>query len=243
MFGGYVLAVPRAPTTTRTCAGARACRSRMAALAATRLFSAGGAGGLVLQAWALRRAGPRGARGRRPHGHLHRPPVPRLHAGRGDRSATACTSASSTGAAPFAITFVPADAGAGGDGRSACRWASSRPTCRSASTHGPAAQRLAQLPASASAGIRDGAAAAAPRPTARVAGAIAFWAFQIAVLWASLRRVRRRAAARGARRRLLRRHARQPAAAAGRHRRRRRRDDRRLRGLRRRLRASPSSPS
>ena len=39
--------------------GARATRSRWPALAATRLFSAGGAGGLVLQAWALRRAGMR----------------------------------------------------------------------------------------------------------------------------------------------------------------------------------------
>ena len=40
-----------------TSTGARPTRSRMAGLAATRLFSAGGAGGIVLTYWALRKAG------------------------------------------------------------------------------------------------------------------------------------------------------------------------------------------
>jgi hypothetical protein len=46
--------------------------------------------------------------------------------------------------------------------------------------------RLAQLPASASAGIRDALHRVAARDRA-LFGAIAFWAFQIAVLWASFR--------------------------------------------------------
>ena len=50
----------------RGSACARATRSRWPALAATRLFAAGGAGGIALTAWAMRRAGMSRARGRRP---------------------------------------------------------------------------------------------------------------------------------------------------------------------------------
>ena len=57
----------------RASAGARATRSRWPALAASRLFAAGGAGGLVLTAWALRRAGIARARGRRQDDRVPRP--------------------------------------------------------------------------------------------------------------------------------------------------------------------------
>ena len=50
----------------------------MAGLAATRLFAAGGAGGVALTAWALRRSGMAGARGRLPHGRVPRAPLRRL---------------------------------------------------------------------------------------------------------------------------------------------------------------------
>ena len=45
----------------------------MAGLAASRIFAAGGAGGLVLQAWALRQAGPGQARRRRQDDQLPGP--------------------------------------------------------------------------------------------------------------------------------------------------------------------------
>jgi uncharacterized membrane protein YbhN (UPF0104 family) len=51
---------------------------------------------------------------------------------------------------------------------------------------GRLAQRLANAPAATSAGIRDAAAHLRSRDPALV-GAIAFWAFQIGVLWASFR--------------------------------------------------------
>ena len=55
MFGGYVIQF-HAIYETRL-RWQESLQITMAALAASRLFSAGGAGGLVLQAWALRRAG------------------------------------------------------------------------------------------------------------------------------------------------------------------------------------------
>ena len=52
----------------------------MAGLAATRLFSAGGAGGIVLTYWALRKAGMPRTRVGRADGRLPRPPLRGLHA-------------------------------------------------------------------------------------------------------------------------------------------------------------------
>ena len=54
----------------------------MAGLAASRIFAAGGAGGLVLQAWALRQAGMRQARGGRQDDQLPRPHLLPLRARR-----------------------------------------------------------------------------------------------------------------------------------------------------------------
>ena len=49
------------------------------------------------------------------------------------------------------------------------------------------AQRLANLPAAASAGMRDALAAPAPPATRRWPARSLFWAFQVAVLWAAFR--------------------------------------------------------
>ena len=56
----------RRSASSSTCAGARATRSRWPGLAATRLFSAGGAGGIVLTYWALRKAAMPARGSRRP---------------------------------------------------------------------------------------------------------------------------------------------------------------------------------
>ena len=57
----------------------------MAGLAATRLFSAGGAGGIVLTYWALRKAGMPRAPDGLPDGRLPGPALRRLHARPGAR--------------------------------------------------------------------------------------------------------------------------------------------------------------
>ena len=61
MFGGYVMmfrgVFVRAEAPALGSGGARATQITMAGLAASRIFAAGGAGGLVPTAWALRRAG------------------------------------------------------------------------------------------------------------------------------------------------------------------------------------------
>ena len=67
----------------------------MAGLAATRLFAAGGAGGIALTAWALRRAGMARARGRRPDARVPRAALRGLHAARSSSAASGSTSGSS----------------------------------------------------------------------------------------------------------------------------------------------------
>ena len=81
MFGGYVLLFHG--VFARAAAGRVTLRESylicMAGLAATRLFSAGGAGGIVLTAWALRAAGlPRRVVADKTIA-LPRPHLPRLH--------------------------------------------------------------------------------------------------------------------------------------------------------------------
>ena len=191
MFGGYVFlfqgifgtACPR-PLGVR-----ESYEITMAALAATRLFSAGGAGGLILIAWALRRAG------------MRRQTV-------ADRTIsflvltylvyTGCLIVFGfglhfgvlPGPDPFAITFIPAllalvvtvvglsiafvptdltkrlEGFAARGGRLASL-----------------AQRAAAVPATISAGMRDALRHLASRDPALL-GAVLFWAFQIAALWA-----------------------------------------------------------
>src|SRR5215217_21170 len=164
----------------------------MAGLAASRIFAAGGAGGLVLTAWALRRSGMRKrVVADKTLTFLILTYMPYMAAlivcGLGLRLGIF------PGEAPFGLTVVPAiiaviltaigvstvlvppdlqsrvEGFARGHGRL-----------------GTWAQRLANLPASASAGMRD-ALRHLRHPDPALAGAILFWAFQVAVLWASFR--------------------------------------------------------
>ena len=153
----------------------------MAALAASRMFSAGGAGGLVLQAWALRHAG------------LEAREV-------ADRTVTfiviqyliymvavvlvrlRAVLRPPPGRAPFAITFVPAALAlvATVVGLSL---GFVPPDLQKRMDAQGRLRRLAQLPASASAG-HPRRAQRLRSPDASVARRDRFWAFQIAVLWA-----------------------------------------------------------
>jgi uncharacterized membrane protein YbhN (UPF0104 family) len=180
MFGGYVLAFHRVLGEGRL-SWRESYQVTLAALAATRLLSAGGAGGLVLQAWALRRAGMEAREvsdrtvsfivltylvytlslvvfglalylGVLPGEHpLAVTLLPALLAGL-------------VTAAGLSLAFVPPNLPA----RVGGRWAT----------------KLATVPATLSAGMRDALARIRGRDAA-CAGTAAFWAFQIAVLWAS----------------------------------------------------------
>lgn len=194
MFGGYVLLFQGvfARTDSRSLTWRESYQITMAGLAATRLFSAGGAGGIALTAWALRRSGMRrrvvadktisflvltylvyttalvvfgfGLR----FGVFH-----------GDDPFTMtvipATLALVLTILGLSVAFVPTDF--------------ERRLKSLATRHGRVgrlAQRLATVPATASAGIRDALAHLRSRDPALL-GAIAFWAFQIAVLWASFK--------------------------------------------------------
>jgi uncharacterized protein (TIRG00374 family) len=164
----------------------------MAGLAATRIFAAGGAGGLVITAWALRRSGMRR----------------RLVA---DKTLTFLILTYMpymaalivcgfglylgvfNGEAPFGLTVVPAVIAiiltAIGVSTVLVPTDLQRRLegfARQRGKVGRIAQRLANLPASASAGMRD-ALKHLRHPDPALAGAIFFWAFQVAVLWASFR--------------------------------------------------------
>jgi uncharacterized protein (TIRG00374 family) len=164
----------------------------MAGLAASRIFAAGGAGGLVLQAWALRRSGM----GKRVVADTtlsfliltYFPYVVALIVcGLGLRLGLF------PGEAPFTLTVVPAILAAialaiglavalvptdlqrrlGGWSRRNGRF-------------GRLAAKLANAPASASAGMRDAIAHVRSGDPALL-GAFLFWGFQILVLWAAFR--------------------------------------------------------
>jgi uncharacterized protein (TIRG00374 family) len=164
----------------------------LAGLAASRIFAAGGAGGLVLTAWALRRAGL----GRRfvadkTLTFLILTYLPYMAAlivcGLGLRIGLF------NGEAPFGLTVVPAIIAAIltalGISTALVPTDLQRRLDGFASRGGhfaKLAQRLANLPAAASAGMRD-ALTHIRHPDPALAGAILFWAFQVAVLWASFR--------------------------------------------------------
>jgi uncharacterized protein (TIRG00374 family) len=162
----------------------------MAGLAAARLFAAGGAGGLLLTAWALRQAGvPARAVADKTLSFLFLTYLPYAAA------VIVCGFGLALGvfegAAPFTMTVVPAVvalimmviAGA----------LALVPTdlqrrlegfARRRGRIGRIAQRLANVPAATSAGIRDAIAHLRSRDPALL-GAIGFWGFQIGVLWAA----------------------------------------------------------
>jgi uncharacterized protein (TIRG00374 family) len=193
MFGGYVTmfrGVFLRADGSRRIDWKVAYQITMAGLAASRIFAAGGAGGLVLQAWALRRAGmPRRRVADTTLSFLILTYVPYVVAvivcGFGLRVGLL------EGPAPFALTVVPAVIGviALGIGLAVAlvptdlqRRVGSIP-CGSGRL-ARLLQKLANAPASASAGMRDAIDHVRSGDPALL-GAIAFWGFQIFVLWAA----------------------------------------------------------
>ncbi len=193
-FGGYVMMFQGIFVRGGTRAGARidwraSYQITMAALAATRLFAAGGAGGIALTAWALRRAG-----------------MPRRKVADKTLAFLILTYAVYmaalvvcgfglyfdllAGPGPFAITVIPALFGllaimlALGLGRVP---PDLQRRLEGFATRGGrlarVAQRLANAPAAFSAGIREALAHVRERDPALL-GAVAYWGFNVAVLWA-----------------------------------------------------------
>jgi uncharacterized membrane protein YbhN (UPF0104 family) len=196
MFGGYVMmfrgVFVRTPGGGARIGWRESYQITMAGLAASRIFAAGGAGGLVLTAWALRRAGMRKRLvADKTLSFLILTYFPYVAAliicGLGLRIGLF------PGEAPFGLTVVPAVfAGiALAIGLSIALvptdlqrrlggWA------RRGGRAARAAQQLANLPASASAGMRDALEHVRSRDPG-LTGAIVYWAFQILVLWAAFR--------------------------------------------------------
>jgi uncharacterized protein (TIRG00374 family) len=159
----------------------------MAGLAASRIFAAGGAGGLVLQAWALRQAG------------LARRVV-------ADKTISFLVLTYSPyavavivcglglyfgifpGDAPFSMTVVPAAVAIVLVVLTVSIVLVPPDLQRRMSGRGKSriAQRLAHVPAASSAGVRDAIRHLRSRDPALL-GAILFWAFQIAVVWAAFK--------------------------------------------------------
>ena len=161
----------------------------MAGLAATRLFAAGGAGGIALTAWALRRSGlgPRTVAARM---------IAFLVLLYGVYMAALVIDGLGlyvgvfSGPAPFAITLVPAIFGAvviavflgmalvpGDLERLVIRWTPGE------HWGGRAARKLAALPGTAATGVRTAIALTRTNDPALV-GTIAWWILNIAILWA-----------------------------------------------------------
>jgi len=191
MFGGYVAMFRGVFVRAGSRIGwAASYQITMAGLAASRLFAAGGAGGLVLTAWALRRSGM----GRRTVADktisfLVLTYLPYVFA------VVLCGFGLHwglfAGDDPFSLTFVPAVAGVVLLGIALA--IAFIPTDLQRRLSGFAAregrlgrltQRLAAVPAATSAGVRDALDHLRSRDPALL-GAVLFWGFQIAVLWAA----------------------------------------------------------
>ena len=193
MFGGYVAlfhgVFVRAGLPLTVKESYQIC---MAGLAATRLFSAGGAGGLILTAWALRKRGmPRRLVADRTLGFLllqylvymlalivcgfglHFGVLP----GSDPVSLTLIPAilAVIVTAIGLAVALVPTDAQNRLD-----------TFAQRQGRLGRLAQRLAHIPAAFSAGMRDALSHLRSKDPA-VLGAVLFWTFQILVLWAAFR--------------------------------------------------------
>lgn len=191
-FGGYVLQFHGifAPGAPRRLAPAEAYQVTMAALAATRLFAAAGAGGLAMQAWAMRRSG------------MSRRMV-------ADRTITflvvqywiytaalvvfglGLDAGVFSGKAPFAVTVLPAILAI--VAMTIAGLLALTPTdlqrrlehiTQGGGRFARIAQRLANVPAAASTGVRA-AIGHVRHPDQTLGGAFAFWTFNIAVLWAA----------------------------------------------------------
>ena len=192
MFAGYVAMFRGVFVRAESCSriGWReSYQITMAGLAASRLFAAGGAGGLVLTAWALRRSGMRPREvadktlafliltyfpyvvaiivcGFGLHFGLFAGPAPLAF------TLIPAVVASIVLAIGLLIALVPTDLQRRLEG-----------FAHRKGRLGRFAQRAANLPAASSAGMRDALEHVRSGDPALL-GAISFWAFQIAVLWA-----------------------------------------------------------
>jgi uncharacterized protein (TIRG00374 family) len=164
----------------------------MAGLAATRLFSAGGAGGIVLTYWALRRAGmPRRETAARMVAFLVL--VYAVYMLTLVINGVLLRIGVLSGPAPAGLTIVPAAIAGGlilvfllaslvpGDLERRFSHASQK------RLWGRVVRRLASVPSTAAVGIREALAfvRGPSRGGIAVAGAIGFWAAQIGILWAA----------------------------------------------------------
>ncbi|MBA3328207.1 MAG: flippase-like domain-containing protein [Solirubrobacterales bacterium] len=190
-FGGYVLLFQ----SVFVRAGSRidvaaSYQITMAGLAATRLFAAGGAGGIALTAWALRRSGmARRTVADRTLAFLVLTYV--VYAAALVVVGFGLYLGLLPGPGPWEITLVPAIFGLGCFG---VAFGLSRvppdlqrrleDTARRGGRLARIAQRAANAPASTSAGIREAIGHARSRDPALL-GALAYWGFNIAVLWAA----------------------------------------------------------
>ena len=193
-FGGYVMMFQGVFVRAGSRAGARidwraSYQITMAGLAATRLFAAGGAGGIALTAWALRRAGmPRRAVADKTLAFLILTYAVYMAA------LVVCGFGLYFNLLPgpdsFGITVIPALFGLVvivlGLGLSRVPPDLQRRLEGFAARGGRlarVAQRLANAPAAFSAGMREALCHVRERDPALL-GAIAYWGFNIAVLWA-----------------------------------------------------------
>jgi uncharacterized protein (TIRG00374 family) len=192
-FGGYVVLFQAVFVRGGSRIGLReSYQITMAGLAATRLLAAGGAGGVALTAWALRRSGmERRTVADRTIAFLVLTYVVYTAAlvivGVGLRIGLF------PGPSTFALTVVPAIFG--GISMVLALLLALTPTDLQRRMQGYAArrgrlarlaQRAANLPAAFSAGVREAIHHAGARDPALL-GSLAFWGFNIAVLWASFR--------------------------------------------------------
>jgi uncharacterized protein (TIRG00374 family) len=186
MYGGYVEMFRGVFKDDRI--GRRAsAQITMAGLAASRLFAAGGAGGLVLQAWALRQAGlRRRVVADKTISFLVLTYAPYAAA------VVICGFGLYLGVfqgdAPFSMTVVPAVIALIMMGLTLSIVLVPPDLQRRIANRGKSrlAQKLAHVPASSSAGVRDAIRHLRSRDPALL-GAIIFWACQIGVVWAAFR--------------------------------------------------------
>jgi uncharacterized protein (TIRG00374 family) len=191
MFAGYVVLFqavfvrPDSPIDLRA-----SYQITMAGLAATRLFGAGGVGGIALTAWALRRAGmPRRTVADETLAFLILQyaiyTLSLVLLGLGLRLGIL------EGPAPFGVTVVPAIFGAIAMAVALMlAWVPTDLqrrldlTVQTGGRFARIAQRLANVPAAFSAGMRSALRHVRSGDPA-LAGSISFWFFNIAILWAS----------------------------------------------------------
>jgi uncharacterized protein (TIRG00374 family) len=191
MFGGYVAMFRGVFLRAGSRIGwAASYQITMAGLAASRLFAAGGAGGLVLTAWALRRSGMRKrAVADKTISFLVLTYLPYATA------VAVCGFGLHFGlfhgADPFTLTFVPAVVAVVLLGLALAvafippdLQRRLKPFAAGKTRLERLVQQLAHAPAATSAGVRDALEHLRSRDPALL-GAVLFWAFQIAVLWAA----------------------------------------------------------